>query len=161
MINTTNEMGSRPRRFSYWAITFGALLIYKWWAIRMPASWDASWTVIPGGVTLVENGFDLPALLRSPHFFELGPATHGNSPVIWMAALVMKTVGRGDAFLPALHVVHLAIGAVALRQVYIFGRSMWGNKASLMLVFATAVVPVMHAQLGFVYLETNRPIPAT
>lgn len=141
------------KRLGYWSLTFVALLIYKWWTIRLPASWDASWTVIPGGATLVENGFDLPALLNSPHFFELGPATHGNSPVTWLTAVVMLLAGRGDAFLPTLHIIHLAIGAVALRQVYVFGRSMWGPRASMALMALTAILPVMSAQLGFIYLE--------
>lgn len=130
----------------------GAIAVLKWWTLDMPANWDESWAVIPGAITLRDNGFDIPALLSSPGYNQYGPATHGASPVTWMSGLVLSVVPSESA-LRALHFVHFAIGGFSVSEVYRFVRGVWSRSASGLFAGSMILVPVISAQLGAVYLE--------
>lgn len=135
-----------------WLAVFAALVLLKRNSIDLPASWDESWAVLPGGLWLAENQFDLVGLLQQPQWFNFGPSTYALSPVTWLTGLV-AAVTTPEAFMPTLHVVHMAIGAVGLREVYRFARPVWSPTASSSLVIMTALLPLMNAQLGAAYQE--------
>ena len=143
----------RLTAFSGWLLAFVALLASKWWTLRVPASWDASWTVFAGGSTLAENGFDLIALIQSPSFREYGVGTHASSPVTWLTGGMIELLGTGDRLLPTLHVVHLMLGALALQQIFRYARGIWGWVPSVLVVVTIALVPTLNAQFNSMYLE--------
>ena len=146
-------VSSRLGAFGGWVVSFLVILASKWWTLRVPASWDASWTVFAGGSTLAENGFDLVGLLDSPSFRQYGPGAHASSPVTWLTGLVIAAVGEGAALLPTLHIIHFAIGAVALQQVYRYARHVWMPRPAFVALTTIALIPVVNAQFGFMYLE--------
>ena len=136
-----------------WLGLFAGVVLLKRDALLLPASWDESWAVLPGGLWLSDNGFDILGLIRQPLHFEFGPGTYSAAPVTWMTGIVATFARSTSVFLVSLRLVHMAIGAVGLREVYRFARPVWSPTASAGLVAATALVPVMNAQLGFMYLE--------
>lgn len=141
-----------------WLALFLIILTTKWSSITLPSAWDESWAVLPGGIWLGENSFALADLVRLPGWSEGGPASYALSPVTWLTGLV-ASLTTDATFLPTLHVVHFAIGAVALRQVYVFARPVWSRMGTVTLVAMTGLLPVVNAQLGGVYLEL--PMMAT
>ena len=104
--------------------------ILKWWTLDMPANWDEVWAVLPGALELRDNGFDIPALLNSGGYNQYGPATHGASPVTWLAGAVF-TFAPADQALRMLHLVHFLIGGFALSEIYRFVRGIWSQRASI------------------------------
>lgn len=141
-----------------WLALFLIILAAKWRSIILPSAWDESWAVLPAGIWLGENSFALGELAQLPGWSEGGPASYAFSPVTWLTGLV-ASLTTDAAFLPTLHILHFAIGAVALQQVYLFARPVWTRVGSVTLVAATALLPVVNAQLGAVYLEL--PVLAT
>jgi len=146
---------ARPRlaAFSGWLLAFVAILAVKWWTLKVPASFDASWSVFAGGSTLAHNGFDLGELIRSPGYWEYGPGSHAASPVTWLTGAVIWLIGDGARLLPVLHAIHFMIGAIALQQIYRYARGIWTVGGSLLAVLVVAAIPTFNAQLGFMYLE--------
>lgn len=143
----------RLRSVVTWLGVFVAIIVLKRDALLLPASWDESWAVLPGGLWLSDNGFNILGLIRQPLHFEFGPGTYSLAPVTWMTGIVATFARTTNTFLVSLRLLHLAIGAVGLREVYRFARPVWSSTASAALVAVTALVPVMNAQLGFMYLE--------
>ena len=135
-----------------WLGLFAAVTLVKWSAIGVPSSWDESWAVLPAGVWLADNSFAIQDLLALPDWRNGGPSSKALSPVTWIAALVAYFTDA-DSFLPTLHIVHFAIAAVVLQQVYLFARSAWPRASSAVLVLATAALPSVNAQFGAVYME--------
>lgn len=149
-----NALPHAIRGFLTWLGVFAGLVLLKRNALLLPASWDESWAVLPGGLWLAENNFDLVGLLDQPEWFQYGPGTYALAPITWMTGVIASLTSTTPAFLVSLHLAHMAIGAVGLREVYRFARPVWSATASALLVTVTALVPVMNAQLGFMYLET-------
>lgn len=143
----------RIRSVLTWFGVFVAVVVLKRDALLLPASWDESWAVLPGGLWLSDNGFNILGLAKQPLHFEFGPGTYALAPVTWMTGIVATFARSTSVFLVSLRLVHMAIGAVGLREVYRFARPVWSPTASVVLVVVTALVPVMNAQLGFMYLE--------
>lgn len=146
-------MSPRLRGLLSWAGVFALLVLMKRNALLLPAAWDESWAVLPGGIWLAENNFNIVGLLDQPEWFQYGPATYALAPITWMTGVVAAFTTTSKSFLISLHLSHMAIGAVGLREVYRFARPVWSATASAGLVLVTALVPVMNAQLGFMYLE--------
>lgn len=146
-------LSPRLRGFITWAGVFGLVVLLKRNALLLPASWDESWAVLPGGLWLAENNFNIAGLLNQPQWFQYGPGTYALAPITWMTGIVAALTTTTNSFLISLHLTHMAIGAVGLREVYRFARPVWSPTASAGLVIVTALVPVMNAQLGFMYLE--------
>jgi len=143
---------SRSRGILTWLALFAGVVLLKRNSIGLPASFDESWAVLPGGLWLAENQFNIAGLLQQPQWFDLGPGTYALSPVTWLTGLV-AAITTPETFMPTLHLVHMAIGAVGLREVYRFARPVWTPTAASFLVVMTVLIPVMNAQLGAVYQE--------
>ena len=143
----------RMRGFLTWLGVFAGLVLLKRNALLLPASWDESWAVLPGGFWLSDNNFDLVGLLSQPQWFDYGPGTYALSPITWLTGIIASVTDSPKQFITVAHLVHMAIGAIGLREVYRFARPVWSQTASAGLVVVTAMVPVMNAQLGFMYLE--------
>lgn len=139
-------------RLLFVLVASAGIAALKWWTLDMPANWDESWAVLPGAIELRDNGFNIPAMLDAGGYNQYGPATHGASPVTWLAGLVFTFV-PADQALRALHFVHFLIGGLALAEIYRFVRGVWGSAASVVFAASMALVPVISAQLGAVYLE--------
>lgn len=148
------QLSPRARGFLTWLGVFAGLVLLKRNVLLLPASWDESWAVLPGGLWLAENNFDILGLLNQPQWFEYGPGTYALAPITWMTGIIASVTSTTQSFLVSLHLAHLAIGAVGLREVYRFARPVWSAVSSTALVAVTALMPVMNAQLGFMYLET-------
>ena len=139
------------RSFLTWLGLFALVVIAKRSAISLPASSDESWAVLPAGLWLGDNNLNVVALTRQDRWYDFGPSSYDTSPVTWLTGIVAFSAGK--YFLPVLHLAHMAIGAIGLREVFRFARPAWGPAASSLLVFLTALTPVMNGQLGAVYLE--------
>ena len=152
------EVSETHRDENVWArlgtvlLASAAIAALKWWTLDMPANWDESWAVLPGAIELRDNGFNILAMLDAGGYNDYGPATHGASPVTWIAGLVF-TLAPADDALRYLHFVHFFIGGVALAEIYRFVRGVWNQLASVAFAASMAIVPVVSAQLGAVYLE--------
>ncbi len=149
-----SDLPARVRGFLTWFGVFAGLVLLKRDALLLPASWDESWAVLPGGFWLAENNFDVVGLLREPQWFQNGPGTYALAPITWMTGIIASLTTTTPSFLVSLHIAHMGIGAVGLREVFRFARPVWSPVAATGLVAVTAIVPVMNAQLGFMYLET-------
>ena len=101
-----------------------------------------------------ENNFDVVGLCCDNHnglTTDPAPMRYHQSPGLRASSLVSPDSPR--QFLTLAHLAHMAIGAVGLREVYRFATGQFGRGLLLSACRATAMVPVMNAQLGFMYLE--------
>lgn len=147
-----------PRR-QVWLLSFAAIFVYKYWALKVPASWDASWTTLAGAVTLRSNGFNIVELASLAPWYENGPATYALSPVTWYSGLLLWLTPAGFSTLTVLHVGHFAIGAAAFTGLYRYIRPNHSARETVGILMGVALLPVVSAQLGFMYLEI--PLLAT
>ncbi len=130
------------------------ILVSKWPVLDQPPVWDSSMSVFPAAITLAHNGLDLAALLREPGYFLGGPTQHSLSLVTWLTALAYRSLGdRPQVVLPVLHLLHFAIGALAMTALWRIGRALLGALPALAVVGAMFLFPPLFVQLGYMYLE--------
>ncbi|MEN8144629.1 MAG: hypothetical protein ABFS14_06710 [Gemmatimonadota bacterium] len=109
--------------------------------------------LFPAALTLAENGFDLPELLRAPDYRAGGPNTHSTSPVTLGTAIVLTLSGGGAKSMLILHLLHFIVAACALVTFFRFARPVLGGTATLLLCLSVLLHPLFLVQVGYMYLE--------
>jgi hypothetical protein len=133
---------------------FAALLACHWSGLDEPPVWDAAMSVFPAAITLAGSGFDLPDLLAQPGYREGGPNVHTLSIVTVATAAVYRLLGpRPDVVLPVLHLLHLAMAALALALLCRLAQRLLGDVAGLAVIGLVVLHPLVQAQTAAIYLE--------
>jgi hypothetical protein len=136
-------------------VLFALLVVaFKWPVLDEPPVWDASMSVFPAAITLTATDFDLAGLLDQPGYLYGGPNVHALSLVTWITGVAYHFLGpRPAVVLPVLHLLHFAVGALALTALWRLATRVMGAWPALLVTSALFCLPLLQVQLGTVYLE--------
>ena len=148
-----NWFARRPAAIVFLA-AFAAVLGLNWQALEQPPAWDAAMSVHPAAITLSNNGFNLPELLRQPTYAQGGPNTHAASSITWLFAAIYWLLGNSAALLPLMHLLHFAIAAAGIAAAFRLARPLLGDALTYLFCAAVLTYPAFLAQAGCLYRET-------
>ncbi len=141
------------RPWAVFAVFATILLALKAGTLTQPPAWDASFSVFPAAETLVASGYDYTYLAAQPGYLSTGPNVHSFSPVTLLTALAIDVLGEGTRMLVALHVIHVAIAALAATGVFLLARKVLEPVPAIASTAAAMLLPLVLTQAGFLYLE--------
>ncbi|HEX9644476.1 MAG TPA: hypothetical protein VGC11_10825 [Acidimicrobiia bacterium] len=132
-------------------VAFVALMVANLWRLHALPFWDEATGMWFSASALEEMGGDLPRLLSQPGYLDGGPNTHSLTPVTWFTAAILRVAGTSA--IPSLHVIHIAIAAVAATALFRFAGRVLPRKLAAVTTVAAFSVPLVFAQTGYMYLE--------
>lgn len=133
-------------------VVFAVLLVLRWSTLDNPPFWDATWTTAVGASELARTDMDLLALIRAPDFADGGVGTHSTSLYTMALGLLQWGVGP-DAWLPAAHVLSVALGAMLFHGTYLLARCFLSQPLSLVTGLAVVALPLTLQQISDIYLD--------